>query len=719
VAKAIECLATYTVIEKRAVDADLAIDRMKDGEFEPFKTECICLCNTIRTSMLKGNYMLKNRIRLIAIFTLTFTLISWNGYSKAQVDVKRVTIDTGVIEGSVADEVLSFKGIPYAAPPIGNLRWRAPQAATPWSGVRSATEYGHDCIQLPIPGDASASGGPMSEDCLVLNVWRPATIASGKIPVLVWIHGGGFLNGSSAAAIYDGSAFARQGLVVVSFNYRLGRLGFFAHPALTAAKEGPLGNYGLLDQLAALQWVKRNIAAFGGDPDQITIMGESAGGISVMHHLTTPQSQGLFQQAIVLSGGGRTYLGELRKLSEATSELPSAEESGIEFAKSVDITDTGAAALAALRALPAEQVNGDMNMGALLSKPPTYAGGPIFDGDLITTTPGEVLQRGEAANVPILIGTTSADLPVTFPPLQNPFSYFGTEAEQAITAYNPDGTLPLEVIIPTIAVDITMHEPARFVAKQMTAAGNPAWLYRFGYVAESLRPEKTGAEHASEQPYLFNTLNARYGEAVTENDQTMAQLFHSYFANFAKFGNPNGEGLPTWTQYDPTKPDLMMFTLEANAVMQADPWKNRLDLVERAADAQPSNTETSTAAADLGGTSWQLVQFESGEGTVLLPDNKAKYTIAFNADGGVNVRIDCNRGRGTWTSSQPNQLQFGPLALTRALCPPGSLHDRIVRDWAAIRSYTLRDGHLFLSLMADGGIYEFEPMGSSPSAAPQ
>lgn len=528
---------------------------------------------------------MKNYIKLTVIATVTFSLISWSGYSKAQVHEKTVTIDTGTVEGSVAGDVLSFKGIPYAAPPIGNLRWREPQPVTRWSGVRSATQYGHDCVQLPIPGDAGVSGGTRSEDCLVLNVWRPAAIApEEKLPVLVWIHGGGFVNGSSAAAIYDGSAFANQGLVVVSFNYRLGRLGFFAHPALTVAQEGPLANYGLLDQVAALQWVQRNVAAFGGDPDQVTIMGESAGGISVMHHLISPASKGLFDQAIVLSGGGRNYLTRMRNLREGTPELPSAEESGVEFARSVGITDPGAEALAALRALPAEQVNGDLSMATLLEMPSTYAGGPIFDGEVVFANPEEVLRRGEAAQVPLLIGTTSADLPVILPPLNNPFLYFGVNAEKAMAVYNPGGTLPMQVVIPTIGADISMHEPARFVAKQMTATGNPAWLYRFGYVAESLRPEKMAADHASELPYLFNTLDARYGAAVTENDRAMARLFQTYFANFAKFGNPNGEGLPTWTQYDPAQPDLMMFTLEGNSVMDADPWKNRLDLVEQAVE---------------------------------------------------------------------------------------------------------------------------------------
>jgi para-nitrobenzyl esterase len=551
----------------------------------------------------------------------------------------------------------------------------------------------------------------------VLNVWRPATIPTGKkLPVLVWIHGGGFLNGSAAAAIYDGSALARQGLVVVSFNYRLGRLGFFAHPALTAAKEGALGNYGLLDQLEGLRWVQQNVATFGGDPKQVTLMGESAGGISVMHHLTSPAAKGLFQRAIVLSGGGRTFLLGLRQLKEGTPELPSAEESGVEFAKSVGIKETGTAALRALRALPAEKVNGEMSMEALVKKLPTYAGGPIYDGSILTATPAEILKQGKVVNVPILIGTTSADLPVTFPPLDNPLSYFGGDAEKASMLYNPGGKLPAKALIIPIAVDITMHEQARFVAKQMTAIENPAWLYRFGYVAESLRPKKMGADHASELPYLFNTLDARYGKVVTARDRAMAQTFQTYFANFAKSGNPNGEGLSNWTQYNPAKPDLMMFTLNGTATMEADPLSARLDLVEKVADARSS---AANEASDLNGTSWQLVKFQGGDDRTLIPDSKAKYTITFNADGSVNTQIYCNRGRGTWKSSAPNQLQFGPLALTRALCPPDPVHDRLVQDWGYVRSYVLKNGHLFLSLMADGGIYEFKPIRESKIAPPK
>ncbi|HEX9187670.1 MAG TPA: carboxylesterase family protein, partial [Vicinamibacteria bacterium] len=210
-----------------------------------------------------------------------------------------VKVDGGVVSGAVASGVLSWKGVPYAAPPTGERRWRAPQPVEPWTGVRAATEYAHDCMQLPFPSDAAPLGTPPAEDCLYVNVWAPEKPAGPKLPVMVWIHGGGFVNGGSSPAVYDGSAFARRGVVFVSFNHRLGRFDFFAHPALTKqTPDGPLGNYGYLDQIAALRWVQKNAAAFGGDPGNVTIFGESAGGVSVCLHIVAPDSAGLFHRAI-------------------------------------------------------------------------------------------------------------------------------------------------------------------------------------------------------------------------------------------------------------------------------------------------------------------------------------------------------------------------------------------------------------------------------------
>jgi len=522
---------------------------------------------------------------LFAIAVTTAVVLALIRTTTGQSNGTIARIDTGLIEGVAADGVLSFKGVPYAAPPLGRFRWRRPQFATPWQGVRQASAFGAECLQKPMPGDPAASARAFDEDCLFLNVWRPAADSGEALPVLVWIHGGGFLTGGSSAPVFDGSVLARQGLVVVSMNYRLGRLGFFMHPALTSTGEAEPGNYGFLDQLAALQWVRRNIEAFGGDHRQVTIAGESAGGISVMHFLTWSPARSLFARAVVMSGGGRTYL----IANTGATTFASAERAGLAFARSVGIMGTDASTLAALRALPAARISSDLGIEALTTKPDTYAGGPILDGTVVITMPGHVLQRHAAANVPILIGTTSDDLPVLFPPKTNPLSFFGANAPAAKAVYFTDHA-DMTTAINKIAVDMTMHEPARFVARQMTAAGQPAWLYRFGYVAESLRPKTAGAAQATELPYLFGTLNARYGRTATPNDRKMADTFMGYVAAFARTGDPNRSGLPPWPRYDTGNSKLMMFTTDGDAIVQADPWKARLDMIEYAVESRTSTT---------------------------------------------------------------------------------------------------------------------------------
>jgi para-nitrobenzyl esterase len=503
-----------------------------------------------------------------------------------------VTIDSGALAGAESEGVQSFKGVPFAAPPVGMLRWRAPQPVVPWMGVRPATEYGHDCMQIPVPSDAAPAGTTPSEDCLVLNVWRPAVRKPGeKLPVMVWIPGGAYVNGGTSPAVYDGSALARQGIVFVSANYRLGRFGFFAHPALISAQEGPVGNFAYMDQIEALRWVKRNAAAFGGDPDRVTLAGESAGGDSVMHLLTSPAAAGLFHRAVVMSGGGRFPLQGGVPLTGGDAQAPSAAQIGVAFAASVGITGSGPEALAALRAVPEEKVLGGINMLSLLNAPEdplTHTEGAIVDGNLVLASPGEGLRARRAAPMPILIGTTSADLPAKLPPLVSPLSYFGSEAGRALKTYNPNGTLQNLPLIMTIGVDMAMHEPARFVARQMTASGAPAWLYRFDYVAGSLGASATGAAHATDVPYFLGTIAARYGDAVTGKDRSAARLASGYLANFVKTGDPNGQGLPAWKKVDPSRSDLMMLTREGGAAMKADPLKARLDLVERAASAAAS-----------------------------------------------------------------------------------------------------------------------------------
>ena len=482
-----------------------------------------------------------------------------------------------------------FLGIPYAAPPVGDLRWRAPRPAARWSGVREATRFGPDCMQLPFPSDAAPLGTEPAEDCLTINVWRPAeSRPDEKLPVLVWLYGGGFVNGGSSPSVYDGSAFARRGLVFVSFNYRVGRFGFFAHPALTAAGEGPLNNYGFLDQAAALRWVRQNISAFGGDPGQVTIMGESAGGGSVLNLMVSPMSRDLFQRAIVMSGGGRSAPGAVPLLRGGTPEQPSAEQIGVNFAQSVGISGTGPEALAALRALPAETVRGDLNLTALFtpSRPPTY-GGPVADGAFLPNMPDRIIAAGQATRIPVMIGTTGADIGFAFARSKDElFAGFGPRAGEARIVYDPHGDRDLPMLTSMVGADRAMHEPARFIAGEVARQGQPTWLYRFSYVAHSMRPQWPAAPHATDIPFFFDTVAAKYGADLTPADAETARVANAYFANFARTGDPNASGLPAWRRFDPERDNLMDFTLDRGPVAGADPWRSRLDLAAAGAQAR-------------------------------------------------------------------------------------------------------------------------------------
>ena len=490
-----------------------------------------------------------------------------------------VTVGAGRLKGVEANGLIVFKGIPFAAPPVGDSRWRLPQPPKKWSGVRSAAEYGSDCMQLPFPGDAAPLGVKPSEDCLYLNVWTPSLNPAKKLPVMVWIYGGGFVNGGSSPAVYDGSQFAKRGVVFVSFNYRLGRFGFFAHPALT--KENPsalLGNYGYMDQIAALHWVQRNIAAFGGQPGNVTVFGESAGGGSVHTLLTSPLAKDLFQKAIIESGGGRGLLGGSRYLSrEVPGGPPSAESVGLAFAKKAGITGEDAAALAALRKLPAESVVDGLNMATMFT--PTYSG-PMIDGKVIVEAPDVAYLAGHWSKMPVMVGANSMD--IGFGRSKNKeelFAQFGANSDKAKAAYDPDGSAKLPVLVMLVAADQMMIEPSRYIAAMAAAAGQPAYEYRFSYVAESMRKQWPGAPHATEIPFVFDTVEARYGKDLTPADKATAQAANAYWVNFAKTGNPNGAGLPDWPAYTP-QADILMDFSSTGPVAKPDPWKSRLDLVE-------------------------------------------------------------------------------------------------------------------------------------------
>ncbi len=489
-----------------------------------------------------------------------------------------VATEAGKLAGASQGQVESFKGVPFAAPPVGDLRWRAPQPVQPWSEVRQAKAYSADCMQVPFPSDAAPLGTKPAEDCLYLNVWRPAgTKANAKLPVMFWIYGGGFVNGGSSPAVYDGSKFAEKGIVFVSANYRLGRFGFFAFPALTKENaDGMVGNYGFMDQIAALQWVQKNISAFGGDPSNVTVFGESAGGFSVSMLLTSPLSKGLFSKAIIESGGGRTNLGGQRYLN---TELPngpaSAESVGIEFARSVGVEGTDKDALGKLRSLSAEKVLGNLNMATM--NQPGYAG-PMIDGHVVVSDPQSVYLSGAGWHVPLMIGTNSMDIGFGFAPDKAAlFAPFGANREKAMQAYDPSGNEDLRAVQYRVSMDRFMAEPARFVASVFASEGLPAYEYRFSYVAKSMRSKWPGAPHATEIPYVFDTVQAKYGTDLAPEDEKIAQSMLNYWAAFAKTGDPSTGNTPAWPQYTPATDMLMDFT-EKGPVAGPDPWKARLDV---------------------------------------------------------------------------------------------------------------------------------------------
>lgn len=519
------------------------------------------------------------------ILVLSFSILLAFG-SQAQEPL--VQTKSGTVRGVTEGDVSSFKAIPFAAPPVGEFRWRPPQPVKPWEGVRDALKYCPDCPQRNWQGSTAVT----SEDCLYLNVWTPASARKGsKLPVMVWIHGGGFTGGSGSGPGSAGDAFAKQGVILATINYRLGRLGHFAFPALSQEHpEEMKGSYAYMDQIAALKWIQENIEAFGGDPNNVTIFGFSAGGVSVHALLSIPAANGLFHKAISQSGGGRDGVLTGRPISKDNSDelYPvSAETIGINFAKRHGIEGTDAAALDKLRALSVDQiVDGGQESDSTGAR--TYPG-IILDGKLVVETAESAYKTGRQAKVPLLIGSSSAEIGGGFinasKTKEELFSQFGELEAEAKAAYDPNGDKEFNEVLTKFTTDWGWGEPARMTARTFAKANQPVYMWQFGYVPSAGRQRSPyGAGHGSEVSFVFNNLNARWGNQgePTAEEKELARIMNTYWANFAKTGNPNGNNLPEWPKYDIQKEEILDVNLDGEVTNMPDPRKARFDVLEKA-----------------------------------------------------------------------------------------------------------------------------------------
>lgn len=476
--------------------------------------------------------------RLAGLAGVMGLLLVWlTGCQSAPPASPTVAVAGGMLAGRMENGVHVFRGIPYVAAPTGERRWRAPQPAPGWNGVRDAGRFGPACPQ-PERRDRPGGVGATAEDCLYLNVWAPPDAADA--PVMVWIHGGAFRLGAGSQPFYDGSSFAANGVILVTFNYRLGRFGFFAHPSLEEN-----GNFGLMDQAAALAWVQDNIAAFGGDADNVTVFGESAGGASVLYLLTSPRTDGLFAKAAVQSGGG---LQVTRHLTRRRGQQPSLMAAGVDW-QGRDIS------AAELRALPVDTVLGEGRIGGMGTV------GPVIDGEWVLADPGTRLLAGEFHPMPVLVGSNGHEASV--------LAAFGTDAAGAVNAAGVSrddlGELyPGDDWAARAWGDAAFVSGARLTARQVAEAGEEAYLYHFDYVLARRRGKVPGAGHGSEIPFVFNTLDALPMSRllVTDADRAMASRLHSHWLSFARSGDPAGRVEGYWPAYTPAN-DTLLFIGES------------------------------------------------------------------------------------------------------------------------------------------------------------
>ena len=492
-----------------------------------------------------------------------------------------VKTDLGLVRGKLSADgkIIIFLGIPYAAPPTGLLRWKPPQPAAPWSETRSATAFGSHCMQLPIYSDMVFTDPGMSEDCLTLNIWVPAG-TSGKLPVMVWIYGGGFQAGATSEPRQNGEALAHKGVIVVSMNYRLGMFGFFASGELT--EESPhhaAGNYGLLDQLAALRWVQRNIAAFGGDPSNVTIFGESAGSFSVNAQMASPLSRSLIAHAIGESGG-----------SVGRSALPmpnreTAQKDDEQFAKSV----LHAGNLAALRAMSGEEL-----LDRLKPLKNSFRFSPIVDGYFLPENIPAIFAANKQSQIPLLAGWNKNEDHFQNPDKSGTFTVqslndlaqqkFGSQASEFLKVYR--ATNDQEALL--AADDLSSDSFIGFgtwswLEAQVKSGVASVFRYRFDLDSpgDPNHPATLGAFHSDEIEYVFGTLDSRKDTAWRPEDYKLSELIQAYWTNFAKSGNPNGKDIPDWPTYGP-KESWQVMHLDQHSAAKPDEHRERYLFLQKA-----------------------------------------------------------------------------------------------------------------------------------------
>ena len=501
--------------------------------------------------------------------SLLFTLISSLFLSQiANAQLQNIKTQNGQISGSQKGQISIYKGIPFAAPPVGDLRWKAPQPATNWSGIRSCTEFSASPFQPnPTPfycwsEEFIAPPKPLSEDCLYLNVWTGAKSAQEKRPVFVWIYGGGFSSGSAACAIYDGEEMAKQGVIFVSINYRVGPFGFMAHPDLSKEQNNASGNYGLMDQIAALQWIQHNISAFGGDPNQVTIAGQSAGSMSVNCLVASPLAKGLFHRAIAQSGG--------MLANRLSTSLSDAEKMGETFQKKANANN-----LAELRQKPAEEI-------LKISQSSSLRMGVALDGYVLPKDITKHFREGKHNDVPLMMGWVTGDGGLVGSQAlsaekfkQQATEKYGEKAQEYLSIFPANTDEEAKMTQTKLSLFSFAAMPAHLWASYNRS---PSFIYEVSHVPTD-KPDfpNYGAFHTSEVPYALHTLHT-WKRPWQDHDLAVEKLMSSYWINFIKTGNPNGEGVPVWKKYD--KKEGVIMTIDKQAVQKNGMYKKEFDLLE-------------------------------------------------------------------------------------------------------------------------------------------